>query len=188
MPRGRQRDTGTSHMPSQRRLRIGEPVRLATAALAVTLVTLSPAFAEVCDKVVGEHWRPGHGPAWTIGPTLLWSLVPPLAGIFLFAVPAVLILGIFGGNRFLNAAAKIKWLGYFGAAFFAIVGLLDLFASILPITDDVLLAAVQEGCLALRAESYALGLGATVLLALLYGAAAYGFARSQRAAKTAVTT
>jgi hypothetical protein len=148
MPRGRQRDTGTSHMPSQRRLRIGEPVRLATAALAVTLVTLSPAFAEVCDKVVGEHWRPGHGPA----------------------------------------AAKIKWLGYFGAAFFAIVGLLDLFASILPITDDVLLAAVQEGCLALRAESYALGLGATVLLALLYGAAAYGFARSQRAAKTAVTT
>jgi hypothetical protein len=188
MSRRHQRDTGTSHMPSQRPLRVGEPALWISAVLTATLLTLSPAVAEVCDKVVGENWRPGHGAAWTIGPTLLWSLVPPLAGIILLAVPAVLILGIFGGDRFLNAAAKIKWLGYLGAAFFAVVGCLDLSASILPITDDILLAAVQEGCLALRTEPYALGLGATVLLALLYGGAAYGFARSQRAAKTAVAT
>ena len=188
MPRRRQRDTGTSLTPSQPQLRVGELTRLAVAALASTLVMLSPAFAEVCDKVVGEHWRPGDGPAWTIGPTLLWSLVPPLAGIFLLVVPAVLILGIFGHGRFLNAAAKIKWLGYFGAGFFAIVGFLDLSASILPITDDILLAAVDEGCLALRTEPYALGLGATVLLALLYGGAAYSSTRLQRTAKTAVAT
>lgn len=184
MPR-RQRDTSTSHMSCQRQLRVRE---LVAAVLASTLVMLSPAVAEVCDKVVGEHWRPSHGPAWTIGPTLLWSLVPPLVGILLLAVPAVLIFGIFGGNRFRNAAAKITWLGYVGAAFFAVVAFLDLNAVVLPITDDVLLAAVKEGCLALRTEPYAFGLGATVLLALLYGGAAYGFARLQRAASTAPAT
>jgi hypothetical protein len=185
MPR-RQRDTGTSHMPLQRQLRVGELVRFASAVLAATLVTLSPAFAEVCDKVVGEHWRPSDGPAWTIGPTLLWSLVSPIVGIFLLVVPAVFILGIFGGGRFLNAATKIKWLGYLGAIFFAVVGFLDLYDSMLPITDDILLAAIKEGCLALRTEPYALGLGATVSLALLYGGTAYCVARRQHSAKTAI--
>jgi hypothetical protein len=63
MPRRRQRDTGTSPTPSQPWLRVSKLTRLAVAALASTPVMLSPAFAEVCDKVVGEHWRPGEGPA-----------------------------------------------------------------------------------------------------------------------------
>ena len=37
MPRRRQRDTGTSHTPSQPRLRVGELTRLAVAVLASTL-------------------------------------------------------------------------------------------------------------------------------------------------------
>jgi len=36
MPRRRQRDTGTSHTPSQPQLRVGELTRLAAAALATT--------------------------------------------------------------------------------------------------------------------------------------------------------
>src|SRR5262245_47377006 len=116
MPR-RQRNTGRSRAPSQRQ-RVGEFSLRVIVALTATFAAPSPAAAEVCDKVVGEFWHPSHGPAWTTGPTLLWSLVPPLFGIFLLAIPSILILGIFGSDRFRNAAGKVKWLGYFGAAFF----------------------------------------------------------------------
>jgi hypothetical protein len=40
--------------------------RLIAASLAWTLVTLSPAIAEVCDKAVGDDWRPGDGPVWIL--------------------------------------------------------------------------------------------------------------------------
>ena len=46
MPHRHQRDTGTSPTPSQPRLRVGELTRLAVAALATTLVMLSPAKHE----------------------------------------------------------------------------------------------------------------------------------------------
>jgi ribosome-binding factor A len=47
MPRGRQRDTGTSHLPSQRQLRVGELVRHALADLL--------ARGEVHDPVIEGH-------------------------------------------------------------------------------------------------------------------------------------
>jgi ribosome-binding factor A len=47
MPRGRQRDTGTSNMPSQRQLRVGELVRHALAELL--------ARGEVHDPVIEGH-------------------------------------------------------------------------------------------------------------------------------------
>ena len=47
MPRHRQRDTGTSHMPSQRQLRVGELIRHALAELL--------ARGEVHDPVIEGH-------------------------------------------------------------------------------------------------------------------------------------
>src|SRR5262249_44000752 len=71
--------------------------RLIAASLAWTLVTLSPAIAEVCDKAVGDDWRPGDGPVWILNP-VGW----PIGS-------AVVIGGLF-------LAGRLRWVGYLGAS------------------------------------------------------------------------
>ena len=71
------------------------------ALLASTLLTLSPAMAEVCDKAVGESWHPKNGPVWLLSP------VGPPVGLVI----------MIGG---LLAAAKNRWIGYLGSGVFEI--------------------------------------------------------------------
>jgi hypothetical protein len=180
MPR-RQRDTGTSHMPSQRQLRIGEPVRFATAVLAATLVTLSPAFAEVCDKVIGEHWRPGDGPAGTYVLPLFWTLIPPGMWIVFLGILGFFATGVLGGGSFRLVAAKLNWLGYLCVALFAIAAVIELYDVTHP--DSIIVGAIKEGCMSLHFESVRVwvGIGTPTLVSVLFALTAYGAKRLQRA-------
>jgi hypothetical protein len=177
MPRRRQRDTGTSHMPSQRHLRVGERVRLVTAVLATTLVMLSPAIAEVCDKVAGEHWRPGDGPVGTY--VLPWMHLPPSIWAIFLGILCFFAVAILGGGSLRFVAARLNWLGYLCAALLAVaaaVGLNDLMDP-----DPVVVGAIKEGCMSLGTEW--IGVGAAIFVSLLFAFAAYGVKRLQRTAE-----
>jgi hypothetical protein len=91
--------------------------------LAVTLVS-SPALAEVCDKVVGDSWRPEQA-AWFL------------------ALAVGLELAGFAGLLALALVLKQKWLCFLGAAL-AAVRALSVVGWIFE--DDIYSAAVHEGC------------------------------------------
>ena len=122
--------------------------RLIAASLAWTLVTLSPAIAEVCDKAVGDDWRPGDGPVWILNP-VGW----PIGS-------AVVIGGLF-------LAGRLRWVGYLGASVLMLAAIALLFADLIP-QHDIYLAEIREGCRSLRTDLMDLGF-------LIVAAAAYGF-------------
>jgi ribosome-binding factor A len=82
MPHRRQRDTGTSHMPSQRQLRVGELVRHALAELL--------ARGEVHDPVIEGHLITVPEVKMTADLRLATVYVMPLGGRDADAVVAAL--------------------------------------------------------------------------------------------------
>jgi len=159
------------------RLRFGALIRRTTAAATgmAALLILSPAAAEVCDKVVGEHWRPSDGPLPLILVYMPWVI--PLGLLCFF------LLGIFGGGPLRVAAAELNWLGYLCAVLVAVIVVLDLGIATYP--DEVVIGAIQEGCISLRVEWN--GGFVMAVVALLLGMTAYRAKRLQRidVAKTA---
>lgn len=147
MPRRRQRDTGTSHTPSQPRLRGGEFVQFVTMVLASTLVMLSPAFAEVCDKVAGDNWQPADGPVWT------FHLASGLPTGFILV-----------GGLVLVGFAQLRWLAYGGSTILAIMIAFVLTDMIQM--HDVYRAAIREGCRSFETDLFNLGL--MIAFALAY--------------------
>jgi hypothetical protein len=179
MSRPHQRDTGTSYIPSQRQLRVGEFMQFAIAVLASILVMLSPAIAEVCDKVVGEHWRPGDGPAGTYILPLMWTHIPLSIWIILLGVLCFFAVAILGGGSLRFVAAKLNWLGYLCAALLAMAAVVGLDSVMDP--DPVIAGAINEGCMSLRTEW--IGVGAAIFVSLLFAFAAHGVKRLQRTAE-----
>jgi hypothetical protein len=134
------------------------------------LVTVStPVLAEVCDKVVGEHWQPADGPAGTYVLPLIWLLMPSIAWWGLVGVLCLLIVGILARGTALTVAARLRWLGYLCSAFLVLLAWVSLYEVITP--DDVIAGAVKEGCMSIRNEW--LNIGAMIFAAALYSWAAF---------------
>jgi hypothetical protein len=100
--------------------------RSALAACAVALLflalALTSAGAEVCDKAMGDHWQPEHGPAGRLGPGVALLLI--------------------GG---LLAAMRLPWVGYVGAALLISYAALIMFVDVIP-NHDMYRFQVREGC------------------------------------------
>jgi hypothetical protein len=143
------RDTGTSHMSCQRQLRVGQRVRLATVAFTTTLVMLSPAVAEVCDKAVGESWQPKDGPIWLLNPVGM-----PIA--FIFLICGLVIV----------ATTRLWWLGYVGSALLVANALALVFFDLIP-EHEIYLAQIREGCRSYRTDLVNVGL--MTIFAVAYG-------------------
>jgi hypothetical protein len=112
---------------------------------------LSPALAEVWDKVVADHWRPQDGPAW----------MPDLAT----SVPIGFILV---GGLAIVAVLKLRWLGYCATAILLLM-MAVMLADIIQ-ADDVYKAAASEGCRSLATDLLNIGmLGASALAYLWLG-------------------
>ena len=93
-----------------------------------SLLTLpSPAFADVCDKAVGESWMPEDGPVWILNPAGFPS------GIVFFTLMVLLVL-----------ATKSRVVGILAAALaisYAAIHILDVVEN-----HPVYRAMIREGC------------------------------------------
>ncbi len=96
--------------------------RTAFVACLFLAFAVTGADAEVCDKVMGDHWRPEHGPAGRLGP-----------------LGALLLVGG------LLAAMRAPWIGYAGAALLVSYAALIMFVDVIP-NHQAYQAAVREGC------------------------------------------
>lgn len=92
---------------------------------------VSPALAEVCDKVIGGWWMKQHG-------AFHHELLSPSFLIVLFPVAAAFIVGRSFGSRI------------FALILLALSGLVALN----ELTDPIALSAIQEGCLKSDWRSY----------------------------------
>jgi hypothetical protein len=108
------------------------------------------AFAEVCDKIVGEQWRRGDGPAWTVtfpgtfDPTRL-SLT---AWLVAFGIPLGIALASSWTRTSLPAAIVLKWIGYVVAGLAALFALFIVQGMIfLQDIDAIHALAAKEGCI-----------------------------------------
>jgi hypothetical protein len=151
--------------------------------LAVVIVMLMPApvLAEVCDKVVGEHWRRGDAPAWTyvsrsVWEFLLWLALPVLvAELIVLGILAILSAGyLFSSVRRVKLAACVCL-----AAYFVIVALFVFVDRVHP--DYIMLGAAEEGCILVRIEWS--GLGVPILFASLFAWLAFRLRRGVREAQ-----
>jgi hypothetical protein len=79
---------------SEHRMRFGALVLSGATLTISTLLMLSPAIAEVCDKIVGDNWRSEDSPASVLH--LIASL--PIGFVLL-------------GGLALVAIGKLRWLG-----------------------------------------------------------------------------
>lgn len=117
------------------------------SAAPFSSVGVTPALAEVCDKVVGDAWSRGDGPVWLLNPG--WSG----AGIIL-TIAAVVSLG------YMIFAPR---LGYVLAVVFVVLALWEGLLLAAWFDDrDIFDAAVHEGCLSAPTKST----GVLLLLAL----------------------
>ena len=131
------------------------------------------AAAEVCDKVVGEHWRRGDGPAsivtfpGTVGLTKL-SLA---AWVVAFAIPLGIAFVSSWWRISLLAAIVLKWVGYVVAglvvlfAFFVVQGMI-----FLQDIDAIHALASKEGCIIFHHDwrNVLINTGAVSLVVLAY--------------------
>jgi hypothetical protein len=124
---------------------------LAAVFLALALTS---AEAHVCDTLMGDDWRPEHGPAGRLGP--LGALV--------------LIAGLL-------AAMTRPWIGYVGAALLVSCAALILFVDGAIPNGQVYQAAVREGCRSVALD--VINAGLYCLLAFAYWWLGY---RTDRAA------
>jgi len=131
-----------------RRSRVRELSRHAPLVLALLLVP-TLAGAEVCDKAVGESWRPADGPVWLLNPVGL-----PIA-------VTILVSGLV-----LVAVARLRWFGYLGSAFLVLNAAVLVFADLVP-EHDIYLAQIREGCRSYRTDLMDVGL--MTIFAVAYG-------------------
>ena len=104
--------------------------RVAFFACVFFAFAVTGADAEVCDKFMGDHWRPEDGPAGRLGPGV-----------------ALLLLGG------LLAAMRLPWVGYVGAALLISYAALLMFVGH-PLYQD----AVREGCISVALDVINAGL------------------------------
>jgi hypothetical protein len=151
--------------PTQRRHARGL-VRQALIAIAcVPLAFPDAAAAEVCDKVVGEHWRPGNGPAWTVTfPRSDWANVSLATWAIVFGIPCVLTLATLRSRIPLLLAIVLKWVGYVLAALIILVAFFAMHATIVPEgLDAIHVLAAKEGCVVFRTNWRAVAVNTAVV-------------------------
>jgi hypothetical protein len=117
-----------------------------------------PAAAEVCDKLVGESWRPDQGPAWLFNP-----FFPQLV------VWAIIAVGIT-----LTALLRRRWVGYMAAILCLLVVGVILMEP--PPGDPVRIASVRDGC----AAALTMTLDAAIAAALATACIVLGHVVSRR--------
>ena len=143
------------------------------------------ALADVCDKVVGEHWHPSDGPAWLAYTAELsgMSLAVPLV---LFGIPAVIVgeqigLKVLASARAsIIAAVYLKWLAYVVTGLIAAVAFFTLWDFIAG--DGIMRAAAHEGCISLKTN--VLACAAVALVVGFYGWTAWRMRRFEQEAET----
>jgi hypothetical protein len=142
------------------------------------------AVAEVCDKVVGEHWRPGSGPAWTVTfPRSDWPGVSLATLAIAFAIPCVLTLVTVRSRASLTLAIFLRWAGYVAIAVIAIIALYAMHVTIVPEgLGAIHLLAAQEGCIVFRPDWRAVAVNSVVvgLIVLPYLWMAFRMKRYER--------
>src|SRR5713101_4537489 len=127
---------------SQRALRAPQFVRYALAAAIVGVATLlqqTAATAEVCDKAVGENWRPWDGPVWLLNPVGFLIGLTALVG----AVALVVV-------------TRQRWLGYVASGLLALVIVGDL-SDIISL-HEVYRYELKEGCRSVPTDLFDIGL------------------------------
>ena len=123
------------------------------AIACAILVFPTVAAAEVCDKVVGEHWRPGDGPAWsvTLPGSFDWTKVRPAEWAVLLGVPCMLACMTLAERIPLLTASLLKWVGYLATGLVVIVALYAMHVMIfLDGLDAIHALAAKEGCIGIR--------------------------------------
>jgi hypothetical protein len=107
--------------------------RLPPVALVLFLDT-SAAFAEVCDKIVGENWNLGDGPVSLVTPisNLLWPSI----------VISICLFSIF--------VWRLKKTAFTFSCILFLVGVAGFLDQ--PYIDDFYASAYSEGCLSLLAD------------------------------------
>jgi hypothetical protein len=161
-----------------------ERMRHALMAVACTMLAFpTAALAEVCDKVVGEHWRPGDGQARMVTfPDPDWKVSLNLGAIAL-GIPCLLALVALTGRISLLAAIVLKWVGYVVAelavfvAFFAVHGMV-----FLEDIDAIHALAGKEGCIIFHHDwgAVAINAGVIALIVLVYAWMAFRLRRFER--------
>jgi hypothetical protein len=151
-----------------------ERVRHALVTIACAMLTFpSAAVAEVCDKVVGEGWRRGDGPAWTV--TFPGILEPARlsfgAWVVAFGIPPGIALVSSWVRIPLLGAIVLKWIGYVVAgavalfAFFMVQGMI-----FLQDVDAIHALAAKEGCMVFHRNwrGVSINTGAIALVVFAY--------------------
>jgi len=124
-------------------------IRQATFATS-TLMMITSAAAEVCDKAVGEAWQAEHGPVWLLNPV---------------GFPIGLTLLICG--LALVAVTRNRWIGIVGAVLLLLYASALVFADLVP-QHYVYIAQIREGCRSYRTDLMDLALIATFALAYVW--------------------
>jgi hypothetical protein len=142
---------------SQRPLRAGKLVRQVLLFLPIP----TPVFAELCDKAVGESWRPEHGPVWLLNPVGFPIGLAVLTGVLVWV-----------------GVAKSGWPGFICASL--ILGIVAI--GLMPTNDPdpMWLSLLKEGCISERANL----MNTYVLVAFAFAYAFLGFIARMRRAKT----
>jgi hypothetical protein len=114
--------------------------------LVGVLSAAAPALAEVCDKAAGDHWMPEDGPMLVLG--------------YGRAFTVCVVVGCLLAAYVVRRAAALP-LMVIGAGLFAI--------GVAALTDgvfapDIYMAAVREGCRALRADIVGLTIGVALIV------------------------
>lgn len=174
-----------SSAPSQRQLRARGLAGQALIAIACALLAFPDAAgAEVCDKVVGEHWRPGNGPAWTVTfPRSDWANVSLATWAIVFGIPCALTLATLRRRISLSLAVFLKWVGYVLAALIILVAFFAMHATLVPEgLDAIHVLAAKEGCIVFRTNWRAVVVNTAVvgLIVLPYFWMAFRMRRYER--------
>jgi hypothetical protein len=138
MSRKNHRSAASQAAPSRRQRRVGE-LSLHAGALLSALVS-SPAYAEVCDKAVGDNWLPSHGPVWLLNPVGF----PFGLTIFLAGLLAV-------------AFFRLRWVGYLAGTLLLLLAAISVSVDLIP-QHDSYLATLREGCASLLTDWMNVGL------------------------------
>ena len=163
---------------SRRGLRVGALLCRASGAITALVAVSTAAVAEVCDKVVGEHWHPSDGVVKTVF-DWDWSGISPVVPLVVFGIPAA-FLGVPLLLRALRARERgafitgvyLKWVAYGAAAFMTLVALFLIRALFF---DAVLQSAASEGCITWTTNWTAVAM--ITLVVLLYGWTAWRLRR-----------
>lgn len=146
-------------------------MRYAPAIALLTVLWLpDQALAEVCDKVVGEHWRRGDGPAWSVTyPSSDWRVLLAFCVIGL-AIPCALALVTLPGRFPLLAAVVLKWVGYVVTGLAVFVALFAVHGMIfLEDIDAIHALAGKEGCIVFHHDWRAVLINAGVIALIVAG-------------------